>query len=153
MQIRKMLHLILISAVLVLPSWAGVYPVRVPDQPLTKIERFAHAIARAEGFYRKGTIPTRYHNPGDLKAVRGFTYPGQIGIGKGRHVIFASDVYGWFALFHQVSKMLAGDSKHYSPSMTIAEVARRYAGNWRVWSRNVAHNLGVPANTRLEELT
>src|SRR5208282_6908237 len=47
------------------PVWAGVYSVRIPKpptEPSTKIERFAHAIARAEGFYRKGTIPNRYHN-------------------------------------------------------------------------------------------
>jgi hypothetical protein len=131
-------------------TWAGM-SLRIQGPPLSRIERFAHAIARAEGFYRKGSIPNRYHNCGDLKAVKGFTYPGQTGIGKGRHVIFANDTAGWNALYHQIHKMVSGDSR-YSPSMTIEQVARKYAGNWRQWSRNVSHNLGVPATTTLVEL-
>jgi hypothetical protein len=151
MQIRKALHLILIL-VLALPAWAGISTVRVPEPPLMKIERFAHAIAKAEGFYRRGTIPNRYHNCGDLKAVKGFTYPGQVGIGKGRHVIFANDAAGWNALYHQINKMISGESRHYSPQMTINQIARFYAGNWRQWARNVSHNLGVPSTTTLAEV-
>ena len=125
---------------------------RMPERPLSNVERFAHAIAKAEGYGMKHVIPTRYHNPGDLKAVKGFTYPGQIGIGKGRHVIFANDAAGWNALYYQIGKMVSGESRHYLPSMTIEQVARKYAGNWRQWSTNVAHNLGVPANTTLAEV-
>jgi hypothetical protein len=147
-----MLHLILITIAMSTPVWAGVSTVRIPEPPLTKIERFAHAIAKAEGFYRKGTIPNRYHNCGDLKAVRGFTYPGQVGVGKGRHVIFANDQAGWNALYHQISKMVSGNSKHYSPQMTINQIARFYAGNWRQWAKNVSHNLGIPATTTLAEV-
>jgi hypothetical protein len=155
-KLKKLILLWLLAISVLTPTlmWAGVYSVRIPEpptEPSTKIEQFAHAIARAEGFYRKGTIPNRYHNPGDLKAVKGFTYPGQVGIGKGRHVIFANYTAGWNALYHQIHKMLAGDS-HYSPSMTIEQVARKYAGNWRQWSRNVSHNLGVPATTTLVEV-
>lgn len=29
--------------------------------------RLAHLIAQEEGFYTPGTIPNRYHNPGDLR--------------------------------------------------------------------------------------
>jgi hypothetical protein len=155
MQIRKALHQALHQAlhlililVLALPAWAGISTVRVPEPPLMKIERFAHAIAKAEGFYRRGTIPNRYHNCGDLKAVKGFIYPGQVGIGKG-HVIFANDAAGWNALYHQISKMITGESRHYSPSMTINQIAKRYAGNWRQWGRNVSHNLGVSSTTTL----
>jgi len=132
--------------------WAGVYSVRMPERPLSNVERFAHAIAKAEGYGMKHVIPTRYHNPGDLKAVKGFTYPGQIGIGKGRHVIFANDTAGWNALYHQISKMISGESRHYSPSMTINQIARFYAGDWRRWARNVSHNLGVPSTTTLAEV-
>jgi len=132
--------------------WAGVYSVRMQERPLSNVERFAHAIARAEGFYRRGTIPNRYHNCGDLKAVKGFTYPGQVGIGKGRHVIFANDAAGWHALYHQINKMISGESRHYSPQMTINQIARFYAGNWRQWARNVSHNLGVPSTTTLAEV-
>ena len=132
--------------------WAGVYSVRMQERPLSNVERFAHAIARAEGFYRRGTIPNRYHNCGDLKSVRGFTYPGQVGIGKGRHVIFANDTAGWNALYHQIGKMISGESRHYSPQMTINQIARFYAGNWRRWAHNVSHNLGVPSTTTLAEV-
>ena len=152
MQLRKMLHLILITIAMSIPVWAGAYPVQMPDPPSSRVERFAHAIARAEGFYRRGTIPNRYHNCGDLKAVRGFTYPGQVGIGKGRHVIFANDTAGWNALYHQIGKMVSGESRHYSLSMTINQIARFYAGNWRQWAKNVSHNLGVPSTATLAEV-
>ena len=146
-----LLWLLLISPVM----WAGMSRIHIGGTlALSRPSevRLAHAIAKAEGFGMRRTTPTRYHNPGDLKAA-GFKYEGQIGIGKGRHVIFASDADGWSALFHQVSKMMSGDSRHYSPRMTIEQVARLYAGDWRHWSRNVAWNLGVPENTKLEELT
>ncbi len=145
-----LLWLLLISPVM----WAGMSRIHIGGTlALSRPSevRLAHAIAKAEGFGMRRTTPTRYHNPGDLKAA-GFKYEGQIGIGKGRHVIFASDTAGWNALYHQIHKMVCGDSKHYSPQMMIAEVAKKYAGNWRVWSRNVAWNLGVSESTRLEEL-
>ena len=132
--------------------WAGVYPVRMPEQPLTKVERLAHAIAKAEGFYVKGSIPNRYHNVGDIKAVKGFKYEGQIGIGKGRHVIFATDADGWRALNRQLTLIAQGYSKHYSVDMTLQQLAKKYAGNWRVFAKNLSHSLGVPQSTTLKEL-
>ena len=65
---RKLLFLMLFLSPYL---WAGAYPTRMPEpsKPLSKVERFAHAVAKAEGFGRKRTIPSRYHNPGDLKAV------------------------------------------------------------------------------------
>jgi hypothetical protein len=117
---------------------------------LAQTSDLAHAIAKAEGFGTRGTIPQRYHNPGDLKTIRGYKYIGQIGTGKGGHAIFRSDAAGWAALIHQIEKM-CGDSGRYSPQMTLVDVAKKYAGNWRLWSKNVAHNLGVPATTTLAE--
>ena len=116
-----------------------------------KVESFAQAIARAEGFYQRGTIPARFHNPGDLKARRGEQYPGQVRIGKGGHVVFRNDAAGWAALYHQINKALAGESKFYQQDMTLARVAKRYAANSRLWAKNVAHNLGVTPSTTLEE--
>lgn len=115
-----------------------------------QIRDMAHAIAKAEGFGQRGTIPTRYHNPGDLKTIRGYRYPGQVGVGKGGHVIFRNDKAGWAALEHQIEKIEAGTSR-YSVNMTLRELGKKYAGNWRVWSKNVAHSLGVEPQAYLWE--
>jgi hypothetical protein len=41
----------------------------------------------------------------------------------------------------------------YTPSMTIAEVARPYtASQPEIWARNVAARLGVPVEKRLDEI-
>jgi len=117
---------------------------------VNQVHNMAHAIAKAEGFERKGTIPSRYHNPGDLKSIKGYRYPGQVGIGKGGHVIFRNDEAGWAALEHQIEKIKAGTSR-YSVNMTLREFGKRYAGNWRIWSKNVAHNLGVNPQAYLWE--
>jgi hypothetical protein len=126
----------------------------LPIHPsMSRIEILARAIASAEGFGRRGAIPTRYHNPGDLKAVRGFTYPGQRGVGKGGHVIFRTDADGYAALSHLINKMIGreGTSRHYRATMTLQQVARLYAGNSRVWVRNVCKELRVTPNVTLHE--
>lgn len=116
------------------------------------VDRVAHAIAKAEGFYTSScALPKRLHNPGDLKALRGFRYPGQVGIGKGGHAHFKNDSAGWAALEHQLDKMIAGESTKYSVNMTLQEFGRQYATG-RTWSRNVAHNLGVNPETYLWEV-
>ena len=116
-----------------------------------RVQVLAQAVAKAEGFYKKGTLPNRYHNCGDLKAVRGYAYPGQASVGKGGHVRFRSDQDGWSALRHQIEKIMAGDSR-YTVNMTLTDMGRIYAGNHRVWTKNVAHNLGVPQETSLWEI-
>jgi hypothetical protein len=46
-----------------------------------------------------------------------------------------------------------GGSHIYNPSMTIAEVARRYTStDWVTWALNVAFRLGVTVSTRLDEI-
>lgn len=109
----------------------------------------ALAIAKAEGFGIKGTIPTRCHNAGDLK---GHGYIGQLGVCKGGHAIFRTDADGWSALNRQLEKIISGESTKYSVNMSLREMGKKYAGNWRLWSKNVAHNLGVTPDTTLAEL-
>jgi hypothetical protein len=116
-----------------------------------RVQVLASAIARAEGFGKAGTIPSRYKNPGDLKVVKNYRYPGQIGVGKGGHVIFRNDAAGWAALEHQIEKIMDGTSR-YNVNMTLKEISKRYAGNWRIWTKNVAHNLGVEPSTALWEI-
>jgi hypothetical protein len=117
-----------------------------------RVQTLAEAIAKAEGYGRKHAIPTRYHNAGDLKVVRGYTYPGQIGVGKANHVRFRSDQDGWAALRHQIEMIISGASTHYSVNMSLQEMSKHYAGNHRVWTKNVAHNLSVDQDTKLWEI-
>ena len=119
------------------------------DQPVLF---FSKAIADAEGFRKPNAIPTRYHNPGDIKFTVGYRYPGQIGIGKGGHVIFKNDAAGWAALNHQVHKMLDGTSRHYRLDMTLNQVGRNYAENWRVWANHVAKDLHCSPKLTLREI-
>jgi hypothetical protein len=121
------------------------------SKPVT-VDSFASAIAKAEGFGQRGVIPTRFHNPGDVKAVRGKKYFGQVRVGKGGHIVFRNDAAGFYALREQIRKMVEGESRFYTPQMTLQQVAKRYAGNYRVWARNVAKNLNVSPSITLAEL-
>ena len=115
-----------------------------------RVQVLASSIAKAEGFGKAGTIPSRYRNPGDLKSVRGYRYPGQVGVGKGGHVIFRSNAAGWDALEHQLYKITEGTSR-YTVNVTLAQLGKRYASS-KLWARNVAHNLGVDTDTTLWEI-
>ena len=118
-----------------------------------KLNCFATAVAHAEGFGVRHAIPTRYHNPGDLKSRRDLTrLPGQKRLGKGDHVVFATDAAGWAALRDYLSKMVDGRSHRYNPDMTLAQVSRIYAGNWRPWLRTVARELNVEPTVKLRDL-
>ena len=109
-------------------------------QPSPQVYAFAHAIARAEGFYIKGSIPNRCHNAGDLKGTK---FPGEVGLCKGGHARFANAEYGWQALYAQVEKMTDGTGRVYHPSMTFREVAQKYAGNSKPWVRIITTMLEV----------
>ena len=116
-----------------------------------RVQILASAIAKAEGFGKAGAIPSRYKNPGDLKAVRGYRYPGQVGVGKGGHVIFRSNAAGWNALEHQLYKIIEGTSRHYTVNMTLRQLGKRYAGS-SVWAKNVARTLRVGLDAQLWEI-
>ena len=118
-----------------------------------KLNSFATAVAHAEGFGVRHAIPTRYHNPGDLKSAAIYhPLPGQKRLGKADHVIFENDAAGWAALRDYLSKMVDGRSKRFNPDMTLAQVARVYAGNWRPWLKTVARELNVEPSTKLADL-
>jgi hypothetical protein len=115
-----------------------------------KVNDLATAISHAEGFGKRCTIPSRYHNPGDLKARQGSTpLPGQVRIGKASHIVFKDDEAGKAALRDYIAKMMDGRSRHFHADMTLNQVARRYAENWRPWVKIVARELGVPPKTTL----
>src|ERR1700675_110260 len=118
-----------------------------------KLNSFATAVAHAEGFGVRHAIPTRYHNPGDLKSAAIYhPLPGQKALGKADHIVFVNDAAGWAALKDYLSKMVDGRSKRFNPEMTLAQVARVYAGNWRPWLKTVTAELNVLPTTKLREL-
>jgi hypothetical protein len=138
---------LMLVAMLALPVFAGAQTV---DKQ--KLDSFASAVAHAEGFGVPHAIPTRYHNPGNIRSTRnGHRYAGQVGLNRCGYVIFKSDAYGWAALKEQLTLMASGQSEHYGTGMTITQVAKRYATGWRLWSKNVAKILGVTPDTTLAE--
>lgn len=112
-------------------------------------QKLAHAIAVAEGFYQKGTLPNRLHNPGDITSSLRHAYPGQIGLYHG-YVIFKSNQYGWEALFNQIQKVIDGTSSRYTQNMTFAQIAKVYAKDRR-WGNKVCSILGITPQTTFEE--
>jgi hypothetical protein len=117
----------------------------------TPVQNLARAIAKAEGFYTRGSKPARLHNPGDIRSQLHHAYPGQVGIDRQGYVLFRNDRAGWAALEAQIDRIAAGDSKFYTVNSTLKQMARRYATS-PTWIRNVAHNLGVTPDTQLWEI-
>ena len=118
---------------------------------LTPTQKLAHAIAKAEGFGARNAKPTRLHNPGDIRALRGNAYSGQIGVDRQGYAIFKTDRAGWSALEAQIDKIVAGVSRFYSVNSTLRQLGRGYATS-SIWARNVAKNLGVTPDTSLFEI-
>ena len=115
-----------------------------PTSYSPKVQRFAQAIARQEGFYVTGAIPQIANNPGDLK-IAGL--PTLAGTSITR---FSSIDAGWNALYRQLHLILTGASSYYTLDMTIEEMARVWtATEQAAWSANVARQLGVPVSTPL----
>ncbi len=121
---------------------------QAPD--IAKVNDLATAISHAEGFGIRGTIPSRYHNPGDLR-TRPESPPlaGQVRIGKAGHIVFKDDEAGKAALRQCILQMMDGRSRHFHSDMTLNQVARVYAENWRPWVKAVSRELGVPPTTTL----
>lgn len=135
-------------ALLIVLASVGGY---AEDPDTDKINDLATAISHAEGFGKNHTIPSRYHNPGDLKAFSQSTsLAGQVRIGKAGHIVFKDDEAGKAALREYILRMVDGRSSHYHPNMTFNQVAHIYAENWRPWVRVVSRELGVPPNTTLQ---
>jgi len=104
------------------------------------IPSFAQAIARAEGFYIKGSVPARINNPGDLKL-------GDIGFGAlpSGITIFPTFDQGCRALYHQLDLILTNKSSEYNTSMTFSQIAVIWTGNDNPmgWASTVAKSLNI----------
>ena len=84
------------------------------------VQKIAHAIAMAEGFFVSGSRSKRNNNPGDITADITGTATGS----DGMFMVYGSASDGWNALYKQVQEMLDGTSSYYDPSMTISEIAQ-----------------------------
>jgi len=137
-----------LAVVLLIVASSNKGRAQAPD--IAKVNDLATAISHAEGFGIRGTIPSRYHNPGDLKAhPDSVPLAGQVRLGKAGHIVFKDDEAGKAALRECILQMMDGRSRHFHPNMTLNQVARRYAQNWRPWVRIVSKELGVPPTTTL----
>lgn len=113
------------------------------DAP-NKVQRFAEAVAYAEGF-RPGTLAWKNNNPGDLKIS---SVP-SIGKDAQGHLMFATPEDGWRALRLQLGYIVTGQSSVYTLDMTIRTMGTKYAEWSGNWSKNVASKLGVSEDTTL----
>jgi hypothetical protein len=137
---KKLFLMKLVSLMLVGTAWGQ----------LGKVSQLATAIARTEGFYVKGTIPNRLHNPGDIRAKSKTAYAGQVGLSKRGYVIFKNDAWGWSALEKQIERVMDGTSGVYNPDMTFRQIAKHYATDPR-WVQNVCKILKVSPRTTFSE--
>lgn len=123
--------------------------------PADRIQRFAEAIAAAEGFFVPGSRPARNHNPGNLTLDIGGNSAVPIG-NDGRFVVYASDHDGWEDLRAQINLALSGGSSIYTPDMSVLEFAKHWtpdpAGAPLTWATNVASKLGVSISTPISEV-
>ena len=124
---------------------------QICDNVCSQYRQFARAIAKQEGFYVRGSLSARNRNPGDIKSVYGYKFPGQVGVDRHGHLIFKNDTWGWAALQNQVRKMCASEGR-YSADMTIQEIGHRYAKDWKRWSVNVSKYMGCDPRITLSEL-
>src|SRR5260370_1046764 len=117
---------------------------------LGKVSQLATAIARSEGFYVKGSVPNRYHNPGDITTSKSHVYPGQVGVSKRGYAIFKNDAWGWAALEKQIQRVIDGTSTKYTQEMTFARIARIYAQDPR-WGKRVCRILKIDTQMTFAE--
>lgn len=123
----------------------------IPAYASSKVEQLSHAIAKAEGFYTRGTVPNRFNNPGDITSSSLHAYPGQIGLSPHRHyVIFKNASHGWAALQGQIQKIIDGTSKKYTQNMTFTQMSLIYSSGKR-WGTNVCAVLHISPQTTFEE--
>ena len=121
----------------------------MPGYSTERVAKLSQAIAKAEGYGPRNAKPTRLNNPGDIRAPRRVSYPGQKRIEGQGYVVFKTPAQGWAALQANIVRIIQGNSKHYTLDTTINQLARRYATNWRPWAKNVSTALGVSGSTTL----
>jgi len=109
---------------------------------LSGLEKLAHGIAAAEGFGVKGAMPTRQHNPGDLRTGAN----GAIGT-------YGTDAEGMQALLHQLQIDSSGRSHIYSASDTLESFSKKYTKtDQAAWLATVLKSTGYSKDTKLSDI-
>jgi hypothetical protein len=104
------------------------------------ITDLAIAISHAEGFGVPGAVPTRAHNPGDLKI------PGWTGLKTGNEgiTVFGSDDEGWQALYTQLLRIKNNQSHVYTLKLSFSQFAFHWTDTQEGdWLDNVLYKLRV----------
>ena len=118
--------------------------------PPTKIEQWAAAITKVEGYY-PGSRAYRNNNPGNLRWS-----PFQAGT-KGGFSYFLTYDKGWKALLHQLTIAANGKSKVYKPTDTLYVFFEKYApsadkNNPKEYAETVAKQLAISPQTMIKDL-
>ncbi len=117
--------------------------------PTGGVLAMADAIARAEGFYSPGSLPSKAHNPGDLtEGDFGDTGVYMTSSSGARIIVFPDDQSGWDALYRKLENIANGGSSVYSPNMTLSELAAKWTTTQQSsWASNVADSIGADLNS------
>ena len=117
--------------------------------PTGGVLAMADAIARAEGFYSPGSLPSKAHNPGDLtEGDFGDTGIYMTSSSGARIIVFPDDQSGWDALYRKLQDIANGGSSVYSPNMTLSELAAKWTTTQQSsWASNVANSIGADLNS------
>ena len=106
---------------------------------MSDLSSFASAIANAEGYGVAGAIPTVNNNPGDL-------------VSNGSVTSYSTPEAGQSALMSKLSNIFSGNSKVYSPSMTLSQMGSTWANGDSNWASNVAKYLGVSPSSVIGDI-
>lgn len=106
-----------------------------------KIWDVCRAIAKAEGANIEGSNPDRLNNPGDISDGDG-TFGSEHHTGS-EVTHFPDKETGWKWLYGKIKRAKEGRSSVYLPTLTWAQFAQKYAGDWENWVNNVTKELSV----------
>lgn len=117
----------------------------------------AAAIAQMEGYNTAGTLAQRNNNPGNLRAVTGYTYPGQVGIDSRGFAIFDSADSGFAQLDKQIqinanlglnlTQFFAGEPGVYPGYAPSAD-----SNNPNAYAAFVSQQTGIPLDAPLNQV-
>jgi hypothetical protein len=103
------------------------------------LDAIAQAIAQNEGYNVQGSLPNRLNNPGDLTS-------------NGQLLSYDTPASGWSALVSKLQNIFSGNSKVYSPNMTLNQFTDVYTNNDPNAANNIASNLGVNPSDTLQQI-
>lgn len=117
---------------------------------LPSVYDLAIAISIAEGYGVSGAIPTRANNPGDLALGD----QGSGTLGSAKITVFQTAADGWAALYRQLSLIVTGRSRVYTPGDTVRSMAEKWTGGDAAdaWAANVVRVLtlrGYPVDVSM----